>query len=81
VESNSRDETILVEIETADVERVMGRFSIGSDSNHMNLTGSLHFLRLNVPGGFLTTKQFRGVADLAEEYGRSRAEMTNRQDI
>lgn len=81
MESNSRDETILVEIETADVERFMGRFCIGRDSNHMNPTGSLHFLRLKVPGGFLTTKQLRGVADLAEEYGRSRAEMTNRQDI
>jgi len=47
----------------------------------MNPTGSLHFLRLKVPGGFLTTKQLRGVADLAQKYGRSRAEITNRQDI
>lgn len=81
MKSNSRDETILAKIETADIERFMGRFSIGRDSNPMNLTGSLHFLRLKVPGGFLTTKQLRGVADLAEEYGRSRAEITNRQDI
>jgi sulfite reductase beta subunit-like hemoprotein len=81
VEASPRDETILAKIETADIERFMGRFSIGRDSNPMNPTGSLHFLRLKVPGGFLTTKQLRGVAELAEEYGRSRAEITNRQDI
>jgi sulfite reductase (ferredoxin) len=71
----------LAEIDTADIERFMGRFSIGRDSNPMNPTGSLHFLRVKVPGGFLTTKQLRGVADLAKEYGRSQAEITNRQDI
>ncbi len=81
MKSYPRDETILAKIETADIERFMGRFSIGRDSNPMNPTGSLHFLRLKVPGGFLTTKQFRGVAELAEEYGRSRAEITDRQDI
>jgi sulfite reductase (ferredoxin) len=81
MKSNSRDETILTVIETADIERFMSRFSIGRDSNPMNPTGSLHFLRLKVPGGSLSTKQLRGVADLAEKYGRSQAEITNRQDI
>jgi sulfite reductase beta subunit-like hemoprotein len=47
----------------------------------MNPTGSLHFLRVKIPGGFLTTKQLRGVADLTEKYSRSRAEITNRQDL
>jgi sulfite reductase beta subunit-like hemoprotein len=59
----------------------MGRFSLGRDSNPMNPTGSLHFLRLKVSGGLLTAEQLLGVADLAEEYGRSRAEITNRQDL
>ncbi len=66
---------------TTDIERFIGRFSIGRDSNPMNPTGSLHFLRLKVPGGFLTTKQLRGVADLAQKFGKSWAEITNRQDL
>lgn len=71
----------MADLGAEDIERFMGRFSIGRDSNPMNPTGSLHFLRLKVPGGFLTTKQLRGAADLAQKYGKSRAEITNRQDL
>ena len=64
-----------------DIERFIGRYSIGRDSNPMNQTGSTHFLRVKVPGGFLTTKQLRGIANLTKKYSRSHAEITNRQSI
>jgi len=64
-----------------DIERFLGRYSIGRDSNPIDVTGSLHFLRIKVPGGLLTTEQFRGIADLVGRYGRERAEVTDRQDI
>jgi sulfite reductase beta subunit-like hemoprotein len=64
-----------------EIERFIGRYSIGRDSNPYNATGSLHFLRVKVPGGFITSDQFRGVAELARKYGRGRAEITDRQDI
>jgi len=64
-----------------DIERFIGRYSLGRDSNPLNPTGSLHFLRVKVPGGFITSEQFRGVAELASKYGRGRAEITNRQSI
>lgn len=65
----------------AAIERFVGRYSIGRDSNPLNITGSPHFLRFKVPGGFITSQQFRGVAELATKYGRGKAEITNRQDI
>jgi sulfite reductase beta subunit-like hemoprotein len=71
----------LAELPTADLERFIGRYSIGRDSNPLNVTGSLHFLRIKVPGGFITSEQLRSVADLAKTYGRGRAEITDRQDI
>lgn len=60
-----------------DIERFVGRYSLGKDSG----LGSTHFLRVKVPGGFITSDQFRGVADLSERYGRKYAEVTDRQDI
>jgi len=71
----------LTTIATADLERFIGRYSIGRDSNPLNPTESLHFLRIKVPGGFITSEQFRRVADLAKTYGRGYAEITDRQDI
>jgi len=65
----------------AAIERFVGRYSIGRDSNPLSITGSPHFLRFKVPGGFITSQQFRGVAELATKYGRGKAEITNRQDI
>jgi sulfite reductase beta subunit-like hemoprotein len=45
------------------------------------VTGSLHFLRVKVPGGLITSDQFRRVAELAAKYSRGQAEITNRQSI
>ncbi len=71
----------MAKISTADLERFIGRYSIGRDSNPLNPTESLHFLRIKVPGGFITSKQLRRVADLAKTYGRGYAEISDRQDI
>jgi len=70
-----------MEVSTTDIERFVGRYSIGRDSNPFDITGSLHFLRVKVPGGFMTSEQFRGVAELSAKYSRGQAEVTNRQDI
>lgn len=66
---------------TPEVERFSTRFSLGRDSNPLDSMGSLHFLRVKVPGGFLTTDQFRRIAELSDLYGRGRAEITDRQSI
>ncbi len=71
----------MLRLETVDIKRFIGRYSIGRDSNLFNPTGSLHFLRIKVPGGFLTSEQFRSIAGLADRYGRGKAEITDRQDI
>ena len=73
----------MVELKTiiSDLEKFVGRFSIGRDSNPLNITGSPHFLRFKVPGGFLSCEQFLGVAELATEYSHGKIEITNRQDI
>jgi sulfite reductase beta subunit-like hemoprotein len=68
-------------IDSADIERFVGRYSIGRDGNPLNITGSPHFLRFKVPGGFITSQQFQSVAELAKKYSRGKAEITNRQDI
>jgi len=70
-----------MEVPTSDIERFLGRYSIGRDSNPLDITGSLHFLRIKVPGGFITSEQFRRLAELAAEYGKGQAEITDRQDI
>lgn len=61
----------------ADIERFAGRFSIGRDDGE----GSSHFVRIKVPGGILTSEQFRSIANLASKYSRGVAEITDRQDI
>ena len=66
---------------TPEIERYSNRFSIGRDSNPHDITGSKHFLRVKVPGGFLSTDQFRRIAELSDLYGRGRAEITDRQSI
>lgn len=71
----------MVNLVTDDIDRFMGRFSLGRDSNPLNTTDSPHFLRIKVPGGFLDSKQMRRIADLTETYSRGQAEITNRQDI
>jgi sulfite reductase beta subunit-like hemoprotein len=63
--------------ETYEIERFVGRYSIGRDDGQ----GSLHFIRIKVPGGILTSDQFRGIASLASKYSRGIAEITDRQDI
>ena len=64
-------------ISTADIERFVGRYSIGRDGGQ----GSQHFIRVKVPCGILTSNQFRVIAELASKYGRGVAEITDRQDI
>jgi len=71
----------LTYIPSADIERFVGRYSIGRDSNPLTVTGSPHFLRVKVPGGFITSEQFRRLAELADKYGRGQGEITDRQDI
>jgi sulfite reductase beta subunit-like hemoprotein len=71
----------LVNIATDDINRFIGRFSLGRDSNPLNTTDSPHFLRIKIPGGFLDSKQMRRIADLTKTYSRGQAEITNRQDI
>jgi len=65
----------------SDIERFVGRYSIGRDSNPLDVTGSQHFLRVKVPGGFITSGQLRRIAELSTTYGRGLAEITDRQDI
>lgn len=69
------------EIYAPDIGRFITRYSIGRDGNPFNLKGSPHFLRVKVPGGFISSEQFRRVAQLAAKYGRGQAEITDRQDI
>jgi len=70
-----------MKVVTDDVERFIGRYSIGRDSSPLDITGSPHFLRIKVPGGFITSEQLRGISELAERYSRGVAEITDRQDI
>ena len=43
--------------------------------------GSSHFLRVKIPNGRLNAEQFKVIAYLSEKYGRSYAEITDRQNI
>jgi sulfite reductase beta subunit-like hemoprotein len=70
-----------MEIISSDFERFIGRYSIGRDSNPLNITGSPHFLRIKVPGGLITSQKFLRIAELATKYSRGKVEITNRQDI
>ena len=71
----------MAELDYNDIERFIGRYSIGRDSNPLNIRDSLHFLRIKIPGGMLKTDQLRLIAELSKEYGRERGEITDRQDI
>jgi sulfite reductase beta subunit-like hemoprotein len=65
----------------SDIKRFTRRYSIGRDSNPLEITGSQHFLRVKVPGGIITSDQFRRVAELTARYSKDQAEVTNRQSI
>ena len=60
-----------------DLERFVDRYSVGFD----RAEGSRHFLRVKVPNGILTTEQFRGIGEMAQQYGRGYVEITDRQDL
>lgn len=64
-----------------DILRFVGRYSLGRDSYPRNYKDSLHFLRFKVPGGFITSEQLRGVAELTQKYSKNLAEITDREDI
>ena len=66
---------------SSEIERFVGRYSIGRDGEPLNERASSHFLRIKVPGGRLTADQLLGIADLAQKYGRGRGEVTDRQDV
>lgn len=63
------------------LERFTKCYSLGAERNTLNVTGSPHFLRVRVPGGTITSEQFRRIAELATKYSRKLAEVTDRQDI
>src|SRR5262249_60519289 len=42
---------------------------------------SYFMMRVRIPGGQLTTDQLRAVADVAKEYGRDLADITDRQNV
>lgn len=63
------------------LERFTRCYSLGAESNPLNVTGSPHFLRVKVPGGIITSDQFRRIAELATKYSRELVEITDRQDI
>jgi sulfite reductase beta subunit-like hemoprotein len=66
-----------LDIPIADLDRFVDRYSLGRDKGR----GSRHFLRVKVLAGSLTSKQFHGIAQMADDYGRGYAEITDRQDI
>jgi len=70
-----------MEASSADIERFVGRYSLGRDGTPLNTMGSLHFLRVKVPGGLITCTNFRQIAELAAKYSKQQAEITDRQDI
>jgi sulfite reductase beta subunit-like hemoprotein len=66
-----------LEIPTEDILRFADKFSLGRDKG----LGSKHFLRIKVLAGALTSEQFREIAQMADDYSRGYAEITDRQDI
>jgi sulfite reductase beta subunit-like hemoprotein len=60
-----------------DLEKFVDRYSLGFERGE----DSRHFLRAKIPGGKLSTEQFRGLAKMAEDHSRGYAEITDRQDI
>lgn len=67
----------MLEIPTEDIMRFADRFSLGRDRG----LGSRHFLRIKVPAGALTSEQFREIAQMADDYSRGYAEITDRQSV
>ena len=53
----------MAKISTADLERFIGRYSIGRDSNPLNPTESLHFLRIKVLGDIFSGDVLEVVLD------------------
>ncbi len=68
-------------LDVEDLERFMGRFSLGRDSDPLPTTSSPHFLRIKIPGGFLNSYQLRRIAEMVQKYSQGQMEITNRQDI
>jgi sulfite reductase beta subunit-like hemoprotein len=64
-------------INSNNVMRFADRYAIGCEKG----MESKHFLRVSIPGGVLTTEQFRDIANISEKYGKKYAEITSRQDI
>jgi ferredoxin-nitrite reductase len=66
-----------------------GRFPKGTDIFLMKFQGLFYvapaqdsfMCRLRLPGGFISTAQFRGVADLAEKFGGGYADVTTRANL
>ena len=66
-----------------------GRFPRGTDVFMMKFQGLFYvapaqdsfMCRLRLPGGFVSTRQFRGVADLAEKFGGGYADLTTRANL
>jgi ferredoxin-nitrite reductase len=66
-----------------------GRFPKGTDVFLMKFQGMFYvapaqdsfMCRLRVPGGIMSTAQFRGVADLAEQFGGGSADVTTRANL
>lgn len=48
---------------------------------HRHKAPGTFMLRVRVPGGILQAHQLRALADLAEEVGRGRADLTTRQNV
>jgi sulfite reductase beta subunit-like hemoprotein len=72
---------VKMEIISSDFEKFIGRYSIGRDSNPLNIKGSQHFLRIKIPGGLIDSQKFLRISELATKYSRGKVEITNRQDI
>ncbi len=66
-----------IAIELGEIEKFIGKYSLGRDNGE----GSLHFLRIKIPAGQITSDKLREIAKLSRKYGRGYAEITDRQDI
>ncbi len=66
-----------LEIPTDDIMRFTDKYSLGRDKG----MGSRHFLRIKVLAGTLTSEQLREIAQMADDYSKGYAEITDRQDI
>ncbi|MEM2841168.1 MAG: nitrite/sulfite reductase [Candidatus Bathyarchaeia archaeon] len=60
-----------------EIERFADKYALGFEKGE----GSGHFLRVKIPGGILSTKQLRELAEMAQTYGKGYTEITTRQDL